>query len=281
MTISAIMIESREPSHIQRLKFGDVPTVVTALEHGDLWMSTGAGELICIERKTPSDFLGSIKDGRVFPQCAGMRARTPWAYVVITGQLAPDYAGKTLADGRLTGWDWASVQGALLTIQELGVGVVHSQGESDYEATVLRLADRKRGNEYVMAPKHDARVMTAAEIILTSLPGIGWDRAQDLMHQFHQRPAEAIAWLTWLGTFGEVAGIGRGVKTQVRKALGLQDDEELFVMTPADYEAAARRTQEPASPAVDIPQPETLTVNQDAQFVERTVKEEGDLLVWA
>lgn len=278
MSITAILVDSREPVHIQRLKFGDVPTVVTALEHGDLWMSTGAGDLICVERKTPSDLLGSIKDGRVFPQAAGMRSRTPWSYVVITGSLAPDYAGKTLADGRLTGWDWSSVQGALLTIQELGVGVVHSQGESDYEATVLRLADRKRGNEYVMQAKHDARVMTPAEIILTSLPGIGWDRAQDLMHHFSGRAGEALAWLTWQDTFGEIAGIGRGVKGQIRKALGLTDDAELFVMTPVDYEVAAHRiTEEPAPPAVD-----KGTVNQDALLANNNiVHEEDGLLMWA
>lgn len=275
--INAVMIDSREPTHIQALKFGGVPTIVTALEHGDLWMSTAGGDLVCVERKTPSDLLGSIKDGRVFPQAAGMRARTPWAYVVITGQLAPDYAGKTLADGRLTGWDWTSVQGALLTIQELGVGIVHSTADSDYEATVLRLADRKRGNEYVMTPKHDARVMTAAEVILTSLPGIGWDRAQLLMTHFDGRAGEAIAWLTWLGTFGEVAGIGRGVKSQIRKALGLTDDEELFVMTPSDYEAAAAKL----TPApVDIPQP-TLTVNPDALFADKAVHEEEGILTWA
>lgn len=277
MSISVIMIDSREPAHIQRLKFGDVPTVVTALEHGDLWMSTGAGDLICVERKTPSDLLGSIKDGRVFPQVAGMRARTPWSYVVITGALIADHSGKCLADGRITGWDWSSVQGALLTIQELGVGVVHSQGDSDYEATVLRLADRKRGNEYVMQPKHDARVMTSAEVILTSLPGIGWDRAQDLMHHFHGRAGEALAWLTWMGTFGEVAGIGRGVKSQIRKALGLTEDEELFVMTPADYEAAAKRIAEEPAPAVD-----KASVNQDALLANNNiVREEDGLLMWA
>ena len=56
----------------------------------------------------------------------------------------------------------------------------------------------------------------------------GLERAQELLDA-HLSPAHALAWLTWLDTFGEVAGIGKGIKTGVRKALGLADGQELTI----------------------------------------------------
>jgi ERCC4-type nuclease len=216
------------------LKFGGVPSVVTTLEFGDLWGTCDDGELLCIERKTPTDLLGSIKDGRVFQQCAGIRRQTPWAYVVITGALAYDHSGKVIADDRQTGWAWDSVQGALLSIQELGVSVVTCAGDSAYEETVLRLARREHARERVLEPVAHPRIMSPAEVMLTSLPGIGFERAQLLLKEFDNRPALALSWLTWHGTVFQVAGIGEGVKQSVRKALKLADDEELSVFTPND-----------------------------------------------
>ena len=35
--------------------------------------------------------LGSITDGRLLVQAHAMRKKTPWAYIVITGALAPEY----------------------------------------------------------------------------------------------------------------------------------------------------------------------------------------------
>lgn len=56
-TLQALIIDSREPEDIQQLDFG-CPSVVTALECGDLWASCADGELLVIERKTPSDRRG-------------------------------------------------------------------------------------------------------------------------------------------------------------------------------------------------------------------------------
>lgn len=235
--LQAAMIDSREPAWVQKLKFGGAPCVVTALEFGDLWATTDDGAMVCVERKTPTDLLGSIKDNRLFSQCAGMRQKTPWAYLIVTGVLRATRDGKVIADERITGWAWDSVAGALLTCQELGVGVVHTTTEGEYEAAVLRLASRKHGEEYIVSPKMDSRAMSHAEQVLTSLPGVGWQRATDLLAAFNGRACEALAWLTWLGTFGEgPAGIGNGTKAGVRKALGLAEDEELYCWDKGAFE---------------------------------------------
>lgn len=225
--LTGAFIDSREPEHIQQLKFGGVPCVVTALEAGDLWASCADGELLVIERKTTSDLLGSIGDGRVFQQALKMRERSPWSYLVVTGYLQPTHDGKTFVQGKATGWDWNAVQGALLDIQETGVQIVYCEHDNGYEATVQRLARRSRAGRVLNNTARPARVMTPGETVLTSLPGIGLERAQDVLQGFDGNTATALCWLTWMDTIGEVAGIGNGIKAGVRRALGLRDNETL------------------------------------------------------
>lgn len=247
--ITAVMIDSREPQQFQQLKFGNAPTVVTALECGDLWASTEDGSLLIIERKTAGDLLASIKDGRLFQQAAAMRQRSVWAYLVITGILADSIDGHVVTDGRATGWRWTDVQGALLTVQELGVAVVQCAGDGQYEETVLRLARRERCTEKALAPRTLGRVLTPAEMVLTSLPGIGLERAQQLLQEWDGRTAYALAWLTQMDTWVDLAGIGNGTKLNARRALRLEDDEWLTVFTPVGMKGAADYAEHSKQPA--------------------------------
>lgn len=234
--LQAVMVDSREPSEIQTADFG-CPSVVTMLETGDLWASCSDGALLVIERKTPSDLLASIGDNRLFLQAGKMRERSPWCYLVLTGWLTPSHDGKTIVNGRVTGWQWVSVQGALLTVQELGVHVLSCDHDNAYPKTVHQLAARER-TERVLPPVNTARVMSPGEQILHGLPGIGLERAQRLLEEF--TPANSLAWLTWLGTVGQVAGIGDGIKANVRKALGLRDGETLTLWSDEAMEYAQR-----------------------------------------
>lgn len=228
MTLSALMIDSREPEEIQRLDFG-APSVVTALECGDLWASCTDGELLVIERKTPSDLLASIGDNRLFLQVQKMRERSRWSYVVITGWLTPTHDNKTFVNNRLTGWNWDSVQGALLTVQEMGVNVAYCADDHHYPKVVGWLARRERGAKVLPPAEHSVRVMSPGERVLTALPGIGLERAQQLLE--HRTPAHALAYLTWVENeyreIDRIAGIGAGIKANVRQALGLADGETL------------------------------------------------------
>lgn len=252
MSLTGVMIDNREPAHIQALKFGGVPKVNLALECGDLWVATDDGSMLIIERKTPSDLLESIKDGRLFQQVAAMRNRSKWSYVMITGALAHTLDGKVVTDNRSTGWRWDDVAGALVTVQELGVVVVVCQSDQHYEEAVLRLARRDRDEEKAIAPRVQPHVLTDQEKVLTSLPGIGLERAGLLLGQFGDA-SHSLAWLTWLDSFDEVAGIGNGTKNNVRRAMGLKPEEWLTVFNSesAAYAAtvAANERSEQAVPA--------------------------------
>jgi ERCC4-type nuclease len=252
MAITAAFLDSREPQNMQGLKFGGVPVAITTLECGDAWIATDDGNLLCIERKTPSDLLGSIKDGRLFLQCAAMRAKTPWAYLVISGAMQHTLDGHCITDNRTTGWRWDDVQMALLSCQEYGVNIVVCQSDSHYEEAIIRLSRRDRKAVKAIEPRTQARVLSAQEQVLISLPGIGVERAGLLLGE-HGSAAYSIAWLSWLDSISEMEGIGNGTKNGVRKALGLTADEWLSVMTTEKSAYAAREVfQEVSTPILGV-----------------------------
>jgi ERCC4-type nuclease len=224
--INAVIIDQREPTWIQSLTFGGVPTSVTILEQGDLLVAADDA-MLCIERKTPDDLLSSIQDDRLFRQAANLTTQTPWAYLVITGSLMCSSTGHVITQRGETGWAWGAVQGALLTVQELGVGVIQTGSEQDYERIVLSLSNRDR-SQLPLGTVRSTRFLSPGEAALAALPGIGIERLDELI-KATGTVGDALAWLTRIGDKDRVNGIGEGICHGVRKALGLQDHEYLLV----------------------------------------------------
>jgi ERCC4-type nuclease len=232
--IVSVVIDSREPAWVQNLTFGGTPTAIAALEAGDLMLATDDNCILLVERKTPSDLLGSIHDGRLFAQAAAMRQVTPWSYLIITGVLYHDREGHVICNGLgATNWDWNAVQGALLTAQELGVGVIPCWSEGDYEAAVIRLANRSRG-EVQVARRSGVLFSPGAAALIALSEGIGPKRAKAIL-DYCGEAAWALDWLTEPGEAIKISDIGDGIKRQVREALGLADGFRLAVVT-ADEE---------------------------------------------
>lgn len=226
--LNAVIIDSREPQWIQELTFGNAPTSVQVLDQGDLLVACD-DTLLCIERKTPDDLLSSIQDGRLLTQAAHLTDQTPWAYLIITGALLCSSQGKVITQRGETGWSWNSVQGALLSVQELGVFVIQTGSERDYEHAVVGLA--KRPHESMpLPPARRPRFLSPGEEIIASLPGIGLERLNAVL-ELTKTPAEALAWLTWIGDKDHVPGVGYQTCQNVRKVLGLDDHEMMIVTT--------------------------------------------------
>ncbi len=229
MSIVAAIIDQREPEWVRRLTFGGATVATSLLDAGDLLATCDDGTLLAIERKTPDDLLNSIREDRLWSQLTGIRALSRWAYLMITGGLWTGPDGKVVADGRATGWSWAAIQGALLQAQEMGIFVVFATSDDDYEAAVLRLAARSHRSEMLISPAREPRILSAAEQILCSLPGIGLERVQALVEHCSS-PAWALSYLTCLTTSDPIPGIGPGIRRAIRKVLGLGDDQELAVV---------------------------------------------------
>ena len=197
MAITAAVIDSREPDWVRRLTFGGAMVASSQLDAGDLLATVDDGTLVAIERKTPDDLLNSIREDRLWSQLAGIRALTPWAYLMITGELRRGEDGRVWADGRATGWQWAAIQGALLQVQEMGVFVVYAASSEDYEAAVLRLAARSHRAEVLVPPVREPRILSEAERVLCALPGIGPEKVQPIL-EYTGTPAWALMWLSQL-----------------------------------------------------------------------------------
>lgn len=233
----AIITDSREPLWVQSLKFGGIPVSVMTLETGDIQVVCSDGAILNIERKTTSDLLESLKDDRLFSQCARLgQSRideqvsmsgkmTTWPYILITGVITCSPAGKVIIPERgETDFLYSSIQGALLSIQEIGVMVTFATGDQDLEAAVLRLAARKRDDLFLLPPRIPTIVGPGAAF-LASLPGIGIERTMNLMAWSANRPAHVLSALTDLDL--EVPGIGQATKRKIRAVLGLKDGEIL------------------------------------------------------
>ncbi|MEA4811189.1 MAG: ERCC4 domain-containing protein [Anaerolineaceae bacterium] len=244
MGISAVVIDSREPTWVQRLTFGGVPTVVDCLEYGDLQVLCDDGATLIIERKTPDDFLGSLDDNRVLIQAATISKQrqiaqlnpksrdTIWPYLVITGTFMPASDGKTITQRGVTGWKWRSVMGALLSIQEMGTPVVFAADDADYEKLVISLSNRSHKSVEQILPPKLFTLLSPGQAVVAALPGIGIERLKTVMIYANDDPARAIAELT--DPDKEYAGIPKAVNKQIRSALKLQPGERLEVVAMAE-----------------------------------------------
>ncbi len=224
MALVSVLVDSREPSWCKQLAFGGVPVVSTMLDAGDLLCACDDNALVAIERKEANDLLNTLRDDRLFPQLARLRDVTPWSYLLVCGQMQAGSGGMTFVNGVETGWNWASIQGALLTAQEIGVHVVHVASSHDYEAAVVRLGNRSRGMVHV-APAREMLAVSEGEAVLAAFPGVGPERAHALMDEFGDAHL-ALHYLTvWAKDWHckPVPGVGDGTRRRVRKALGLDD----------------------------------------------------------
>lgn len=226
-TIQSVLIDHREPPHVQRLAFDGATVAVTQLTCGDIWVAAADGNLLVIERKTANDLLASIADGRLFDQAAAMVDMSPWAYIAVEGTLTPTRDGKTLADGAPVNWRWASVQGALQTVQELGVAVVYLSGSDELAPYIERLARRDRGPVRAGAVRKP-ELLAPGMALLLALPGIGPDRAKSMLEQAGTA-AFALSVLT--DDTLNLIGIGKETRLKAREALGIPADCKLEIVT--------------------------------------------------
>ena len=240
MGITAVVIDSREPEWVQNLKFGGVPTTIAALDYGDLQVLCDDDTTLIIERKTSDDLLGSIADDRLMVQmakCATAKYESQifekrldpvWSYLVVTGTFHPSSSGKTVTERGVTGWNWNSVMGVLVSVQEMGVPVVFSPASASYEKTVMLLAARKRKPETQILPPKPPNILGPAHQIIASLPGIGVERLKTVMDYAGGQAGWALVGLT--DPDQEYKGIPLSVNRRIRAAMRLKDDERLVIV---------------------------------------------------
>ena len=185
------------PDIVQSLKNRFTQVIVANLPHrefggisvtaGDINIPLDDGNVLAIERKTPTDFLNSISNGHIFHQIETMHAHAKFVSLIITGKLSYSPEDDTvIADRRTTEWSGVSVRAALREIQVSNcfvefcpVGEYPAMIEEVYK-TCLSIISGKRGgnikNRIVTFPPIDRRVEFIAQ-----LPGVGLESATSLV----------------------------------------------------------------------------------------------------
>lgn len=181
--INAVVIDEREPAWIKKLTFGGALTTTARMDCGDLQVVTDDA-IIIIERKTPEDFLASMKDNRLFVQVSKLRKVSKWAYVLITGEFKRGENGNVITETRATEWNWNAAQGAILSIQEAGVFVHQCNGDNDFENAVTRIANRSRSEISWIEPVRDLKIVSGDIAMICALPNVGIEKAQRWLEDF-------------------------------------------------------------------------------------------------
>jgi len=197
-----ITIDQREPQHVKNLTWDGCITQIATLEYGDFSIMCPDGSTLLIERKTPSDLLGSIKDGRLSNQVAGLVGAGAWPYLLIEGIFFPigdgsvnyftGYDGKYKQSESYTNWQWASIQGQLLSIQEMGCAIIY---DPDPHNAIKQLIGRSR-NDVKVKPRREPYIFSPKEQVLMALPGIGSKKALEFLELFNDNVALALMALT-------------------------------------------------------------------------------------
>lgn len=230
MPLTAISIDQREPKWVQDLKFGGVSKSVGLLDFGDFWLACEDGTLVIVERKTPNDFLNTLKDDRLFQQMGGLieskKNLSAWPYILITGEFRLGQGGKVFTD-RETGWDWKSVHGALLSIQEMGVFVTHCAGDTDVEAALIRLSNRSHKPDMIISETRTAKFMGISASFLCGLPDIGPERVGTILDACGGSVAWALVALT--DDSIQLPGVGPGIRNNIRHILGLGESQRIDI----------------------------------------------------
>lgn len=160
------------------------------------------------ERKTLTDLVAAIKDGRLFRQALRLAA-TPLQPAIVLEGSSRELAG--------SGMRWEAIQGALVTVTLFcGIPLLRTRTPEDTARTMLFVARQGRtfASGAVQRRGHRPRGKRARQLyILQGFPGIGPERAHRLLERFGS--VEAITGAT-AEDLRSVEGIGDRIACALR-----------------------------------------------------------------
>ena len=223
-----VVVDDRERGCAAVLALGAMLDVVCECRRLDLGDYLVDGQLL-VERKTLTDLVASITDGRLFRQ----------AYALATHEVRPllilEGAAAEIAD---CGMRREAVQGALVTVTVVwGVPVLRALDGAESARLMLYAARqlRRAATGMVFRPGRRPRGRKRAQLrVLQGLPGIGKTRAERLLEQFGSVEAVMTAGVKALT---EVAGIGADTAAGIRWAVGVAaENTKISPRRPGDTE---------------------------------------------
>jgi len=224
-----ICIDSNEASKqkaiITYLKFNGFNVEIKPLDVCDFVVSDRVG----VERKDASDFLGSMKDGRLFNQSRDMAEIYEKPVIILEGSMK-----KALKRSRMRP---SSIYGAMSSIAlDYGVNIIPTDDPESTAVLLHRLCYREQAKEERTIqlrsinrslPLHQQQVF-----LLSGLPQIGTTLAEDLLNTF-ETPYEVLVKFAeaeihtsasgktkrLLGPLSEIKGVGPTIVESAQQLL--------------------------------------------------------------
>ena len=224
-----ICIDSNEASSrrdiVNYMMWNGVEVDIRKLDICDYVVSDRVG----VERKDVSDFIGSMKDGRLFSQARDMAAVYERPVVILEGQLSRAFKRSAMKP--------ASVYGALSSLAlDYGVNIIPTDSPESTAILLHRLAYREQAKEERTIqlrsvnrslPLHEQQVY-----LLSGLPQIGTTLAQELLTAY-ETPYRVIEEFTnaevrvsksgktkrLLGPLADVKGVGPVIVENAQRLL--------------------------------------------------------------
>ena len=216
---------SKQHSIITYLKFNGFNVDIKPLDVCDYVVSDRVG----VERKDAADFLGSMKDGRLFSQARDMAEVYEKPVIILEGQMK-----KALKRSKMKP---SSIYGAMSSLAlEYGVNIIPTDDPDSTALLLHRLCYREQAKEERTIqlrsinrslPLHQQQVF-----LLSGLPQIGTTLAEDLLNTF-QTPYEVLVKFAeaevhtsasgktkrLLGPLAEIKGVGPTIVESAQQLL--------------------------------------------------------------
>ena len=170
-----IIIDDREDKYIRELLKSE--SEVIRLEVGDYIIDD-----LIIERKSPTDFISSLLDKRIFRQLINMKENNQYKpLLAITGNIWRGLADRRIKNGS------AMVFGSLKSIAEdFGIPIIQFDNEKDF-VSFLKICDKKKNKkiDYLYLPKRKAITEEEKKLrSLTYIDGVSVSTSKKLLSTF-------------------------------------------------------------------------------------------------
>jgi Fanconi anemia group M protein len=176
-----ICVDSNEASKrkdiITYLKFNGFNVEIKHLDVCDYVVSDRVG----VERKDASDFIGSMKDGRVFSQARGMAEIYEKPVIILEGQMKKALKRSSMRQ--------SSIYGALSSLAlDYGINVIPTDDPESTAILLHRMAYREQVKEnrtvQLRSVNRSLPMHQQQQYLLSGLPQIGVTLAENLLNTF-------------------------------------------------------------------------------------------------
>lgn len=198
----AIVCDSREKNVIKLLKSFGAKVSEVSLAIGDFIVSDDT----VVERKTHSDFISSIIDGRIFEQASRMKNNFENVVIIVEG-----FSSRRISENAL--------KGAVATLLVNGISVVNTLNIVDTARLIYWLARKEAQKTKLLGfkvPKKEKDIKKLKETIVSCLPGISAKKARSLLKHFKNVKSIFAASEFELR---KVKGIGEKTAKEIRKVI--------------------------------------------------------------